>query len=151
MKTYTLQKKHASLMILLFIPTIWGCNVFSPTISSYDQYAYTQTTSLKVDALNLMDSAIYSYQSEIKSVAAVKLNIQKLYEYDKNRPDNKITLTQWQILTDTNGHLLGGFLVLWRNEKTLKKPFINDLKKVVDSTFDQIAKLESKKIKTTTK
>ena len=151
MKNILAQRKYKVLLSFLLVTTAWSCNLFAPTISSYDQYAYTQTTSVKVDALNLMDSAVYNYQSEIKSINTVKTNIQKLYEYEKNRPENKITLTQWQILIDTNGHLFGGFLVLWRKEKTMKKPFIDDLKKIVDSTFDQIAKLESKKIKPSTK
>jgi hypothetical protein len=32
-----------------------------PLIATYDQYAYTQTTSLKVDALHVMDKVTESY------------------------------------------------------------------------------------------
>jgi len=144
-------KRTKNLLYLLFLGTaaaFWGCNLMGPTIASYDQYAYIQTTSLKVDALNLMDSAIYSYQSEIKNVATVKINIQKLYEYDKNRAKNGITVKQWQILMDTNGHLFGGFLIRWRNSGKLKKAFIDDVKAIVDSSFSQIARLESRKVQT---
>ena len=141
-------KKLPYLLSFVLAVVFCACNILGPTIASYDQYAYTQTTSLKVDALNLMDSAVYSYQSEIKNVATVKLNIQKLYEYDKNRAKNSITMKQWQILMDTNGHLLGGFLVRWRNSGKLKKAFIDDAKAIVDSSFSQIAKLESRKVQT---
>jgi hypothetical protein len=139
-------KKLPYLLSFVAVAIFWGCNILGPTIASYDQYAYTQTTSLKVDALNLMDSAVYDYQSEVKNVATVKLNIQKLYEYDKNRGKNGITVKQWQILMDTNGHLFGGFLIRWRNSGKLKKPFIDNVKALVDSSFSQIAKLESRKI-----
>src|SRR5581483_10243235 len=81
-----------------------GC-ILGPTIANYDQYAYTQTTTLKVDVLNLMDSATMDYQSKIKSITALNTNLQKLYSYDKNRPKNQITALQWQILLDTNRFL----------------------------------------------
>ena len=55
-------------------------------------------------------------------------------------------MKQWQILMDTNGHLLGGFLIRWRNNGKLKKAFIDDAKAIVDSSFSQIAKLESRKV-----
>lgn len=150
MKKNITTKKISYLLSVAAAAVFWGCSALGPTISSYDQYAYAQTTSLKVDALNLMDSAVYSYQSEIKSIATVKLNIQKLYEYDLNRPKDSLTIHQLRILTDTNGHLFGGFLIRWRNSKVLKKAVIDDIKVKVGACFDQIALLESKKNKATT-
>jgi len=144
-------RKHLYLTCFIALSVITGCSLFTPTISSYDQYAYTQTTSLKVDVLNMMDSAADDYQSHIRSITIIKTNIQKLYEYEKNLPKNDITLKQWQILTDTTGHLFGGFMIRWRNEKKLHKGFINDEKQTISDAFDQIAELESKKIKSPTK
>jgi len=148
MKINNLQFKYLLPFIALSI--ICGCKLFTPTISAYDQYAYTQTTSLKVDVLNMMDSAIDDYQSHIKTIIIIKTNIQKLYEYEKNLPKNDITLKQWQILTDSTGHLLGGFMVRWKKEKKLHKAFVDDEKQIISDSFDQIAELESKKIKSPT-
>lgn len=47
-------------LLLSFI----GC----AAISSFDQHAYSQTTSLKVDALNIMDLAKDEYSAHEKSV-----------------------------------------------------------------------------------
>ncbi|MGP8216784.1 MAG: hypothetical protein ACLQQ4_14560 [Bacteroidia bacterium] len=150
MKEKRIKIRPGYLMVCMAAILACGCNLFTPTISSYDQYAYTQTTSLKVDALNLMDSAISDYQSHIKLIMIVNTNVQKLCEYEKNLPKNDITLKQWQILTDTTGHLFGGFMLRWKNEKKLSKGFINDEKNLVSNAFDQIAELESKKIKSPT-
>ena len=150
MKKSNYFKRNKYLMSFLIILTIYGCNLFTPTISSYDQYAYSQTTALKVDVLNLMDSAVGDYQSQIKAIVIVKTNIEKLYEYEKNLPKNDITLKQWQFMTDTSGHLWSGFLIRWRNEKKLHKAYIDDKKELIGEAFDQIAELESKKIKSPT-
>ena len=142
-KNYTLIKAMR-LIVLIALSAICGCKLFTPTISSYDQYAYTQTTSLKVDVLNLMDSAVNDYQSQQKTITPVEINIKKLYEYEKDLPKNETTLKQWQYMMDTSGHLFEGFLVRWRKEKKLHIAFINDEKQIIGQTFDQIAELESK-------
>lgn len=117
------------------------------TLSSFDQQAYLQTTSIKVDALNIMDLAIEDYGTNEKSLKEFETKLQKVYEYEKNRPKNEITLMLWDKLLDPNGHLLGGVLSRWKNEKKLGATFINESKKLVDKAFDQILGLESKKIK----
>jgi hypothetical protein len=138
-------------VLLVLITACGACKLFTPTMSTYDQNAYSQTTSLKVDALNIMDSAVESYDVHKKSVAAVNTSIQKLYSYEKNLPKNEITAAQWKIITDTTGNLWGGFLVRWRKEKTLHKAFIDDEKTLIGDAFDQVAELESRKIKAPTK
>lgn len=120
----------------------------APTIALYDQYAYTQTTSAKVDALNVMGMATESYSSHQKDVAALTTEIQKLYEYDKGRAKNQLTVKQWDILmNDSTGHLLGGFLKRWQMKGTLSADFISDNKTNVAMAFDQIIKLELNKNK----
>lgn len=117
------------------------------SISSFDQYAYAQTTSVKVDGINLMDLAKDDFSTHQASVRDYQTKLQKVYEYEKNRPKNDITIKLWDKLIDPNGHLLGGFLSRWEKEKKLNETFINEEKKLVDKAFDQISGLESKKIK----
>jgi hypothetical protein len=130
----------AMLMCLVFC----GC----ATISPYSEIAYQQATSLKVDSLALMAKAYEPYAQHQAEVEALRLKIDKAYEYAKGLPNNTITTTQWEILKDPNGHLLGGFLERWRTSKTpLSAAYIADKQIQVGSAFDQIIGLESGKIK----
>ena len=117
------------------------------TISKFDQYAYTQTTSLKVDALAVMNRANESYGLHQQDVTNVKTALDKMYEYEKNRPKNSITKKMWSVLTDTSGHLYAGFIKRWQKEDKLDTAFIRISKELVGQSFDQISQLESGKIK----
>lgn len=143
MNKNTLSGLMRILTVLIVLLSFAAC----ATISSFDQYAYTQTTSVKVDALNTMDLATTDFASNEKAVKELQTKLQKVYEYEKNRPKNEITLKMWNVLLDTNGHLIGGFLNRWENEKKLNPVFVREAKKIVGEAFDQIAGLESHKIK----
>lgn len=116
------------------------------TISPFDQYAYTQTTSIKVDALNVMDAATESYSSHNAEIAVVKTEMQKMVEYEKHRPKNGITARMWDLMVNEKG-LFGDFLNLWKDQDKMSKAFINEAKIKIGENFDRIAELESKKIK----
>lgn len=133
--------RNTAMIVLLL--SYSGC----VTISAFDQYAYAQTTSLKVDALNLMDLAKEDYSAHQASVMEFQTKFQKVYAYEKNRPKNEITLKLWDKISAPDGHLLGGFISRWEKDKKLNAIFISDEKKLVDDAFDVIAGLESKKIK----
>jgi len=94
-----------------------------------------------------MGLAVDDFSTHQTEVRAYQSDLQKIYEYEKNRPKNEITLQLWDKLLDPNGHLLGGFLNRWEKESKLSETFITEEKKLVDKAFDQIAGLESKKIK----
>lgn len=143
MKKTNLSVLIRNLTILVFILSFTAC----ATISSFDQYAYTQTTSLKVDAMNTMDLATDEYATHEKTVQDLQTKLQKVYAYEKNRPKNEITLKMWDKLLDGNGHLLGGFIKRWQTEHKLNAVFVREEKKIIDEAFDQIAGLESHKIK----
>ncbi|WP_167618520.1 hypothetical protein [Maribellus sediminis] len=131
------------LLLLSFFIAFIGC----ATISQFDQYAYVQTTSLKVDALQTMDLAVEAYDDHTDEVLKLKADLQKIYEYEKNRPNNAITLEMWEKMLKEDGNLIGGFLARWEEKGTQSKVFINEAKKIIGPAFDQIAQLESKKIK----
>lgn len=137
--------RHIAAILLLICFS--GCRLLSPGISSFDSYAYLQTTSLKVDALNLMGKATEDYHLHQTAVQELETNVQKIYEYEKHRPKNEFTTAQWELLADSSGHLLGGFFMKWRTETKLNLVYIREKKKQVAEAFDQIAELESKKIK----
>lgn len=135
------------LFLQLFVILIWLLLSACSTISRFDQYAYSQATSIKVDALSLMDSATEPYAQHQSSVASVLTSMNKIYEYEKNRPKNDISEKMWALLKDSTGHLYGGFIKRWQREGTLDATFIQESKRVIGQSFDQISQLESGKIK----
>lgn len=119
----------------------------SPLMSNFDQASYAQVTSLKVDALALMDKSTEDYSSHLSDVTALQLELSKAIEYDKHRPNNSITNDMWNLLSDPSGHLLGGFLVKWKKDGKESEAYLTDKKQQISDSFDQIAELEIKKIK----
>ena len=140
--------KPVQSLIKFILPLVFlfGC---SPTISTFDQNAYMQATSLKVDALDLMGKATESYTAHEGDVKTLQLKIDKAIEYDKHRPHNEVTTKMWTILNDSTGHLYGGFLIKWKHDGKCGSAYITEKKKQIGFSFDQIAELESKKIKPT--
>lgn len=126
------------LFIILFIGS---CT----SVSTFNQHAYEKTTAVKVDALTLMSIATEDYSSHLSEIKGVLVALDKVYEYEKNRPKNTYTIKLWDKLLDTSGHLFGGFIIKWRHEQKMNSYFINESKKQVGEAFDVIAQLESKK------
>lgn len=116
-------------------------------IALYDQDAYKNATSLKVDARNLMAQASGSYTAHQKEVAEFQAKLDKAYEYDLGRDKNDITVKQWDILRDPSRDLLGGFLAEWKDEGSLKPAYVKNKQVQVGRAFDTIIGLESGKIK----
>ncbi len=133
------------LKVALLALFVVGC---SPIISTFDQVAYSNVTSLKVDALALMDKSTEDYPAHANEVAALQLELDKAIEYDAHRPHNAITNDQWKLLSDPAGHLLGGFLAKWKREGKESPAYVTDKKKQIGESFDQISELEIKKIHT---
>jgi hypothetical protein len=142
MKKMYRQKRIAALLVGVTL-TAASC----ATISRFDQYAYAQTTSLKVDALSLMGSATDSFPVHAAEAAQVQTTLNKLVEYEKNRPKNAITEKMWSLMSDSTGHLYAGFMSRWEKEGRLDTAFIRISKDLVGQSFDQISQLESGKIR----
>jgi hypothetical protein len=77
----------------------------------------------------------------------VRTELEKAYEYDRGRPLNRITVTQWEILLSSDRNLVGGFLKMWKNKGSLGATFVAEKKTQIAEAFDQIIGLESGKIK----
>jgi hypothetical protein len=133
-------------------PLLWVVLFLSActTISPFNQKAYEQATSLKVDSLALMDKAKTDpYSAQKSSIDALKLNVEKAYEYVKGLPKNDVTTRQWEIIKDPKSNSLYGFLSLWEKDKdlTARQTFVDEAKGEVSKHFDQIISLESGKQK----
>jgi len=122
-----------------------GCS----TIGPFSQKGYEQATSLKAEALATMDKAIEPFSTQKQGVEALKLNVEKAYEYAKGRPQNEETTSQWEIIRDPSRNSLGGFLKRWEDSQALKRDFIQEAKELVSDGFDTVIELESGKRKPT--
>ena len=116
-------------------------------IASYNETEYQYATSLKAEALALMDKATEPYAQHQADAEKLTLDLSKAYEYAAGRPNNEISAKQWQILRDTSRNLLGSFLARWKAEKTLGSTYLADKKQQVSDAFDTISSLESGKAK----
>lgn len=130
-------------LIFLLVINLSSC----ASISFFNETAYEQATSLKVEALLLMDKATEPFDNHLKEVESLAAGVDKAYEFAKGRPKNEISAKQWEILKDPGRNLLGGFLKRWKEESTLSRAFVSEAKLLVGDAFDTIIGLESGKIK----
>ena len=121
-------------LLVAFIAVIVVLNAC--TIAPFSQQAYEQATSLKAEALILMDKATDSFSRHKSEVEAIKLDLDKAYEYARGRPQNEISTRQWEIIKDPGRGSLGGFLKRWEDKEQLDQSFINDAKGIVSDSFD---------------
>ena len=144
MKVTRISSRMLMLNILLLSFILPGCK---PLIAVYDQYAYTQVTAVKVEALNLIDKATENFSAHQADVEKVNIAIEKAYEYERHRPKNNITVKMWEILKSPDKNLYGGVIKRWKAQSTLGRGFIDEIKIQIAEGFDLIAELESQKIK----
>lgn len=126
-------------------------------ITTYDQYSYTQLSSVKVEVLNMMDKAESDYSSNEKDIIEVIKKVEKAKEYDSHKPNNEIMASMWIVLYErinsnslegVSGHQYPkGFFPKWKSEKKQSEIFIKEAKLIIADLFDLILDLESKKLK----
>jgi len=131
--------------LLAIFLSIISCETTS--IALYDETAYSQIISLKVDSLSLIEKATESYSLHEAEVNALQKELQFAYEYARGRPKNEITAEQIFLLINPEGYLLGGFFTRWESEGSLKRAFVENAKALIAEAFDQIIGLESGKIR----
>lgn len=142
-----MNRLHLKLRTMMAVASLAALLLSCVTISTYNETAYKQATSLKIDALSLMDKATEPFDQHRDEVRALRLELEKAYEYNRGRPDNQLSTKQWEVLKDSTRNLVGGFLKKWETDKILSATFITEIKGVVGDAFDQVAWLESGKLK----
>ena len=133
--------------ILLFSVFITSCNSLKTAV--FDQHAYQKSIEIKVETENLMDKATTPYQDHLKDIGELGLEIEKILEYEKNRPNNEITYAMWQLLADKDKNLLVGFFKRWQQKGELNAVFIGEVKKQIAQAMDLLILYEAKKDKET--
>lgn len=135
-----------SLFVMAFVLTLSSCQSLKTAI--FDQYSYQQAISIKVESLNLMDDATQSYDSFETEVEDLMLELQKMVEYEKNKPDNEVSYAMWKVLANTDKNLLSGFFKRWKDDGQLSKVFTDEAKLQISEALDLIIKYEAQKNKT---
>lgn len=133
-------------IILLTTVVLTSCQSLKTAI--FDQYSYQKTTELKVETLSIMENASNQYENHKETAAKLLLDIEKLKEYEKNKPNNEITFAMWNLFTDKEKNLLGGFFKSWQEKQTLSPIFVEESKKQIIEAFDLLIQYEIKKDKT---
>ena len=114
----------------------------------YDQYSYQQAISLKVESDALIDKATNVFSDHEEAVTTLRLELKKLVEYEKNKPNNSISYAMLQLMANEDRSLLAGFLKRWRDEEQLSQTFTTEAKAQIMEAFDLIIKYEADKNKT---
>lgn len=146
-----LKIKRTSLMrspLYIAVLTLFLVSCQSLKTAVFDQYAYQEAISIKVESLNLMDDAVDVYVDHETEVQTLLLDLQKMVEYEKNKPDNEVSFAMWQVVTDKERNLLSGFLERWKEKNQLSEVFINEAKGQVSEALGLIIKYEANKNKT---
>lgn len=138
--------KHVTLLLVLS-SLFFSCNGLKTAV--YDQYSYQKSIEIKVEASSLIDKATTSYAAHLKEVSELSLEIQKIIEYEKHKPDNEITYAMWQVLANEDKNLLVGFFKRWKDKETLNAIFIEEAKAQIMEAMDLIIQYEAKKDKET--
>jgi hypothetical protein len=134
----------------IFLLLVFACTVISscsPTIALYDQFAYTQATSIKVDLQNLAgESSSVSYADAKDEIIKVTTELQKAFEYSNGRSKNTISTKQYAILLGEN-NFYKTFLKTWKTEGKLSEAGADEIKIKIGQLMDQVIELENGKNK----
>jgi hypothetical protein len=113
--------------------------------AAFDQYSYQKGTEIKVDATRLMDKATMQYDSQTAAIVNLETELDKMVEYEKNKPDNQISYAMWKMIADPNKKFIGGFLKLWKEKGTVGSFFITEAKGQIVEALDLVLQYEGKK------
>ncbi len=140
--------KRYILFVCIAATAFVSCNHY---MSTYDQFAYAQTTAIKVDVLNLIDKSGGSYNTHKEEADDVVSKMMKAIEYEKHRQKNDITVRMWEKLIDSTKQkgIVGSYLASWKRSGTKSQVLQDEYKPLVSQGFDLIADLEAQKIKAT--
>ena len=136
-----------TLSLKLLFPFLFLFLVGCAPVSEFNQLAYQQSVTLKTDALNLISKSNENYIDHQAQIDSLKLNVENAYQYSKTIPNNKETISQWEIIRDPNRSSLFGLLERWKSKTTLSDTFISEVKLLIASDFNTIIDFENNKRK----
>ncbi len=143
MNSLSFKNKSSIFYFLLLLVLFTSCEALKT--APYDQYSYQNTIEIKVDASRLMDKAVNPYENHLEEVETLFIDIEKMIEYEKNKPNNEITYAMWQILSDEEKNLLAGFFKRWKDQGSFSETFLTESKAQVMEAMDILIQYEGRK------
>jgi len=129
----------------------------STSIATYDQYSYSQNSSLKVEVLKLVEKSSEPYYDHQAAIEKVVTDVQKAMEYDIHKPKNAMMARMWNILwkriqSEEKKKLVRdsvkvGFFPFWRENGSTSPMFAIEARIQISEMFDTILDLEAGKIR----
>ena len=111
-------------------------------VSAFSQQALDFGVEIKAEALALMDEATNDFASHTGAVSQLRQRMDAALTLASGRSDNEESTRQWELMTDSSGNLLGGFLSSWEQRGTLSRSSIDEKKIQVSRGFDLIIETE---------
>lgn len=140
-----LKKITSIILVVVGLMLMTSCDALKTAV--YDQYSYQKSVEIKVEASSLMDKAITPYADNKEEIEVLNKEIQKIVEYEKNKPNNEITYAMWKILSNKEKNLLAGFFKRWEEKGQMSQFFVTEAKAQVLEAMDLLIQYEGKKDK----
>ena len=139
-------KKHfVRITTFLFVILFVSCNTIKTAI--YDQYSYQQDIALKVETLAVLKHGTESYDAFETQIEHLLLEMEKMEEYEKNKPNNSISYKMWELMTDENRNSVAGLFKMWKTKGQLSSVFLLEANDQIEAAFDALIKYEISKNK----
>jgi hypothetical protein len=114
----------------------------------YNEKAYENVTSLKAEAVSLIDKGTEDYATHTSDVTSLKLATSKAAEFAKGLPNNKFVIDEYAIIMNpANSGSLYGVIALWSRQGKLDQAYVDQMKTKIGEQFDQIVQTEQGKLK----
>jgi len=132
--------KRLTLALTVLLAT--GCAL----VGKFDQNSYNAAQSLQGASLALMGQRLTSVPTN--DIVTLQARLQAAVAYEQGKlPANKLSVLQWQILTDPKGNLLGGFLTDWLNAKPCSPAYLTEKEAQINEGFNSVLTLEGAKLR----
>ena len=138
-------KKHFIYALVFFSVLLTACSSLKTAI--YDQYSYQQDVSLKVETANLLKHATEPYANYKEQAEKLLLDMEKMEEYEKNKPSNTVSYKLWEVMTDQEKNSVAGLLKLWKEKGQLSPVFLTEASSQIEAAFNILIKYEVSKDK----
>ncbi|VVU99226.1 hypothetical protein FVB9532_00478 [Mesonia oceanica] len=139
--------KKLKLFYVVILASLLSISCESIKTAAFDQYSYQKATEIKVESNHLIENATNPYGNYETEVEELLSDLDKIIEYEKNKPYNDVSLQLWQILSDDERNLLAGFLKRWKEKGQMSEVFVSEAKSQVMEAIDLIIQYEANKNK----
>lgn len=146
-KCFAISQSRLFLYFIALTLSVSSCK----TIAYYDDGSFVKTAELKAKTLVLISHSDEDFKEYRAKVDDIMVMAETIYAMQKARELNYLTVKQWDIMMKGTGigskSILPEFFSMWKKKGKLNDFFIEEAKGQVSIAFDEILKLEDKKLR----